>query len=98
MEPYIKFCLVCEQDKVLRQKETRLLQHLVVLERPWVLVLMDFIMGFLKVEGMKIVMVIVDRFLKSIIFMATPAVCTTKVDGALFYKHVKYFGVSSGCG
>jgi hypothetical protein len=52
--------------------------------------------GFLKVDGMDTVMVIVDRFLKYVIFMAAPSVCTTEVVVGLFYKHtVKYFGVSS---
>ena len=53
-------------------------------------------MGFLKVDGMNTVMVIVNRFSKYVVFMATPAVCTAEVIAGLFYKHVvKYFGVSS---
>ena len=53
-------------------------------------------MEFLKVDGMDTVMVIVDRFLKYVVFVATPSVCTAEVDAGLFYKHmVKYFGVPS---
>jgi len=52
--------------------------------------------GFPKVDGMDTVMVIVDKFSKYAVFMATPSVCTTEVAVGLFYKHVvKYFGVPS---
>jgi hypothetical protein len=96
VELYVKTCLVCQQDKVLRQKEAGLLQPLSILERPWVSVSMDFVVGFLKVDGMDVVMVIVDRFSKYVVFVATPSVCTTEVAAGLFYKYVvKYFGVPS---
>jgi hypothetical protein len=63
-------------------------------ERPWILVSMDFVVWFLKVDGMDTVMVIVDRFSKYAVFVATPSVCTTEVADGLFYKHVvKYFGL-----
>jgi hypothetical protein len=79
---------------VLRQKEAGLLQPLPIPERPSVSVSMDLVVGFLKVDGMDAVMVVVDKFLKYAIFMATPSVCTTEVAASLFYKHmVKYFGV-----
>ena len=53
-------------------------------------------MGFLKVDGIDAVMVVVDRFSKYVVFMATPSVCTAKVVASLFYKYVvKYFGVPS---
>ena len=67
-----------------------------MLERPWVSFLMDFVVGFPKVDGMNTVMVIVDRFSKCAIFVSTPAVCKAKVVTTLFYKYVvKYFGISS---
>ena len=96
VELYVKTCLVCQQDKVLRQKEAGLLQPLPILERPWISVSMDFVVGFPKVDGMDAVMVIVDRFSKYAVFMATPSVCTAEVAAGLFYKYVvKYFGVPS---
>lgn len=53
-------------------------------------------MGFLKVDGMDTVIVIVDRFSKYVVYVATPSVCTVEVAVGLFYKHVvKYFGVPS---
>lgn len=54
----------------------------------------DFIVKFLKVDGMNTVIVIVDRFTKYTVFVVTPIVCTTKVAAKLFYQNmVKYFGV-----
>jgi len=55
------------------------LQPLPIPERPWISVSMDFIVGFPKVDGMDTVMVIVDKFSKYAVFMATPSVCTTEV-------------------
>jgi len=53
-------------------------------------------MEFLKVDGMDAVMVIVNRFSKYVVFVATPSVCTAEVAVGLFYKYmVKYFGVPS---
>jgi len=52
--------------------------------------------GFLKVDGMDTVMVIVDRFLKYDVFVVAPSVCTVDVVAGLFFKHmVRYFGVPS---
>jgi hypothetical protein len=79
---------------VLRQKEAGLLQPLPIPESLWILVSMDFIVGFLKVDGMDTVIVIVDRFSKYVVFVATPSICTIEVAVGLFYKHVvKYFMV-----
>lgn len=52
-------------------------------------------MGFLKVDGINTVMVIVDKSTKYVMFVAAPTVCTTKVVAGLFYQNmVKCFGVS----
>jgi len=55
---------------------------------------MDFIVEFPKVDGMNTFMVVVDRWIKYAVIVATLAVCTTKVVAELFYQNmVKYFGV-----
>ena len=57
---------------------------------------MDFIVGFPKVDGMNMIMVVVDRFTKYAVFVAAPTVCTAEVATELFYRNVvKYFGVPS---
>jgi len=87
---------VCQQDKTLRQQEAGLLQLLPIPDKPWVSILMGFIVRFLKVDGMNTVMVVIDRFTKYAMFMATPTVCTTEVAVGLFYRNVvKYFEVPS---
>jgi len=96
VELYVRTCLVCQQDKTLRQREAGLLQPLPIPEKPWVSVSMDFIVGFPKVDGMNTIMVVVDRFTKYTVFMAAPMVCTAEVATELFYRNVvKYFGVPS---
>ena len=72
------------------------MQTLPVLERALLSVSMDFIYGFLKVDGKASIMVVVDRFLKYSIFVATLELRSSKVATDLFYKYVvKYFGVSA---
>jgi len=96
VELYVRTSLVCQQDKTLREREAGLLQPLLIPEKPWVSVSMDFIVGFPKVDGMNTIMVVVDRFTKYVVFVAAPTVCTTEVAAKLFYHNVvKYFGVPS---
>jgi hypothetical protein len=96
VELYVRTCLVCQQDKTLRQREAGLLQPLLIPKKPWVLVSMDFIVGFSKADGMNTIMVVVDRFTKYAVFIAAPTVRTTEVAAELFYRNVvKYFGVPS---
>lgn len=94
VEAYVKTCLVCQQDKTERKKEAGLLQPLPVPEKPWVCVSMDFITGLPKVDGMRSIMVVVDRFSKYAVFIPAPHECNAEVAADLFYKFVvKYFGV-----
>lgn len=55
---------------------------------------MDSIVGFLKVDSMQFVLVIVDRFSKYVVFVVVSNTCMADVAVELFHKHyVKYFGV-----
>lgn len=94
IELYVKTCLVCQKDKHERKKQAGLLQPLPIPERPWQSVSMDFISGFPKVEGMRSIFVVVDRFSKYAIFIAAPHACPAEVAAGLFHKFVvKYFGL-----
>ncbi|KAK4381994.1 Retrovirus-related Pol polyprotein from transposon.6 [Sesamum angolense] len=62
VEAYVRTCLVCQLDKVERKKEAGLLQPLPIPKVPWQSILMDFISGFPKVNGMSSVLIVVDRF------------------------------------
>ena len=91
---YVKTCLVCQKDKGLTQREAGLLQPLSIPDSPWISVSMDFITGVPKVKGMGSVFVVVDRFSKYVMLMATPSTCIVEVTVDLFYKNVvKYFGL-----
>ena len=91
---YVKTCHVCQVDKTERKKKAGFLQPLTVPERPWLSVSMDFISGFPKVDGKASIMVVVYRFSKYSVFVATPELCSSEIAVDLFYKYVvKYFGV-----
>ena len=51
VQAYVKTCHVCQVDKTERKREAGMLQPLPIPKRPWQCVSMDFISGFLKVEG-----------------------------------------------
>lgn len=72
VEFYGKTCLVCQQDKVLQQKEVGLLQPLIIPKKPWMSISMNFIVRFLKIDGMNTIMVIIDRFTKYAVFVDAP--------------------------
>lgn len=94
IEAYIKMCLICQYDKIERKKEAGLLQPLLVLIGPWILVSLDFISGFLEVNKLTSVLVVVDRFSKYVVFVVAPSSCPLDVAAELFYKHVeKHFGL-----
>jgi hypothetical protein len=55
---------------------------------------MDFIVVFLKVDVMDTVIVVIDKFIKYVIFVIASIVCITKfVVGLLNCNVVKYFGL-----
>jgi hypothetical protein len=88
VELSVRTCLVCQQNKVEQRKMARMLQLLPVPNRPWAPSSMDFLDGFLTVEGMMVVMVIVDRFSKYAAFIAIPGSCSTKLATKLFFANV----------
>lgn len=92
VEAYVRSCLVCHKDKVERRVEARLLQAILIPERSLVVVSVDFIIGFPKVKGMSLVMVVVDRFSKYAISIAASHACPADLVADMFYKNVvKYF-------
>lgn len=88
MEAYVRTCLVCQQDKPVRQKTAELLEPLPVPEKPWVSLSMDFIIGLPKVKGSASIMVVVDRFSKYATFIPAPQACTAAAAAQLFFKNV----------
>ena len=90
VESYVGTCLVCHQDKV-KQQHIGLLEPLPIMERPWESVIMDFTIGLTKSEGHGSIIMVVDKFSKYTMFIATPIDCTIEEMSRLFLKHiVKY--------
>ena len=55
---------------------------------------MDFITRFPKARECKSIFVMVDRFSKSLVFMAAPEACPAEEAANLFFNHVvKHFGL-----
>ena len=88
VETYVRTCLLCQQDKVEQHHPRGLLEPLLVAERPWESVIMDFIIDLPKSEGYGSVIVVVDLFSKYATFIAAPKDCTAKETTRLFLKNV----------
>nr|XP_016488540.1 PREDICTED: uncharacterized protein LOC107808515 [Nicotiana tabacum] len=81
-------------DKVEQQQPRGLLEPLLVAERPWESVTMDFITCLPKFDGYGTIMVVVDIFSKYATFMPASPGCTAKEAAKLFFKNVvKYWGL-----
>ena len=90
----MKSFLVCQLDKTEKKKMAGLLQPLPIPEKPWQSVSMDFISGFPKAGECKSIFVVVDRFSKYSVFMATPKACPAEEAANLFFSHVvKHFSL-----
>lgn len=94
VQTYMKSCLVCQMDKIEQKNETCLLYPLHIPERPWQCLSMDFITRFPKVQGYRLVVLVVDQFSKYAVFIPAPHECPIKEFARLFFSNaVKYFGI-----
>ena len=67
---YVAKCLVCQQIKVEHQNPADIMQLLFILKWKWDYIIMDFVMGLLKIEsGKDVIWVIIDRLTKSAYFL-----------------------------
>ena len=68
IEQYVQNCHVCKRAKATRDTYNRLLQPLLMPERPWIDVTMDFVTGFPKchVYGQifNAILMVIDRLSK----------------------------------
>lgn len=60
LKKHIRECGVCQQMKHETCHPVGLLQPLPILDKPWTVVSMDFVVGFPKSQRMDVVMVVVD--------------------------------------
>ncbi|KAI3454911.1 hypothetical protein Pfo_011574 [Paulownia fortunei] len=91
---YVKTCLVCPQDKVENKQPTGLLEPLLIPDRPWEFITMDFINALPKSERFGFIIVVVDQFFKYGMFIPCNKDCTTEEAAKVFLKNVvKYWGL-----
>ena len=91
VEQYLFNCHVCKQAKTSRDAYNGLLQPLPVLERPWVDLTMDFMVGLPKNQGYDAILIVVDQLSKKKHYIP----CTEENNGtnaeasaALFFRYV----------
>lgn len=76
------------------EEKVGLLQLLLVPIGLWISIFMDFISGFQKVNKLTYILVVVEKFSKYVVFIATLSSCPSKVAVKLFYKNlVKNFKI-----
>ncbi|XP_039015947.1 uncharacterized protein LOC120146474 [Hibiscus syriacus] len=93
---YTKRCLICQQDKVDRQRTVGLLEPLPVPARPWESISLDFISRLPRVGDLGSILVVVDRFSKYATFIPASKYCSAEETAKLVFKHVvKILGHSS---
>ena len=91
VEQYLRNCHVCKQAKASQDAYNGFFQPLSVLEKPWVDLTMDFVVGLLKNQGYDAILMVVDQLLIERHYI----LCTEKDDGtnaeataAMFLRHV----------
>lgn len=96
VESNVKTFHVCQMNKTEHKEEGGLLQPLPIQKRPWLFASMKFISGFPKDDCNASIMVMVERFSKYSIFIASPVNCLSEVATSFFYTHmVKFFVMQS---
>lgn len=94
IEFYVRTRLICQQDMIEKKVPNRLLEPLPIAKKPWDNVTVDFITFLSKLEGNGTIMVVVNRFLKYAIFIATTISCKAKEVACIFLRAVvKHWGI-----
>ena len=88
MEQYIVACLTCQQIKYSTQAPAGLLQPLHIPSLVLDELTMDFIMGLPNYKGFEVILVVVDRLMKSAHFGALPSQFTAQKTAMLFTELV----------
>jgi len=88
IQKFCKSCITCMQSKPQRHRPYGSLQQLLIPERPWNLIFMNFIEKLLSFSGFDTILVIVDRLSKQAIFIPTHNTITSAELACLFVTHV----------
>jgi hypothetical protein len=94
VEEYVKGCAVCQRTKASRHSPYGKLKNLVVPERPWQHITMDFIEQLPASNGFDAILVVVDRLSKFSYFIPTKGTDDTAKFAELFLNQVvKHHGL-----
>uniref|UniRef100_A0A8C6SY85 Gypsy retrotransposon integrase-like protein 1 n=1 Tax=Neogobius melanostomus TaxID=47308 RepID=A0A8C6SY85_9GOBI len=85
---YTFACTVCARSKSSNQSPAGCLRPLPVPSRPWSHIALDFVTGLPVSQGNSVILTIIDRFSKSVHFVALPKLPTALETADLLVKHV----------
>src|SRR5260370_3332069 len=85
---YVRSCTSCMHTKATHHKPYGLLKQLPIPGQPWESILMDFIKQLPTSEGFTVILVIVDRLTKQLLFIPTHDMVYTPHLARLFLTHV----------
>src|SRR5258705_6208175 len=85
---YVRSCTSCACTKVMHHKPYGLLKQLPIPSQPWESILMDFIEQLPTSEGFTVILVIVDRLTKQLLFIPTHDTVDAPQLARLFLTHI----------
>jgi transposase InsO family protein len=88
VKDHVQACVICQRNKVKHLHPAGLLQPLEVPSSVWAHLSMDFVEGFLRVNGKSVVLTVVDRFSKYAHFVPLGLPYTTTSVAKIFFDAV----------
>lgn len=85
---FVALCSTCAQAKVPRYHPAGKLQLLTNPQRPWSHIAMDFLTDILDSEGNTVIMVVIDRFTRTIHLIPLPTLPNALETATLMFNHV----------
>lgn len=85
---FVNECTVCQQEKYEATRPPGYLVPLLILSHPWIDISMDFIETLPRSEGMKTILVVVDRLTIHAHFIPLPRKYNTSLTAETFYKNM----------
>ena len=85
---FVKACSVCARNKTTTRPCSGLLRPLPIPSRPWSHIALDFVTGLPPSQGNTVVLNIIDRFSKTVHFIALAKLPTARETADLLVQHV----------
>ena len=88
LKGYIKSCDICQRIKYEIGNQADLLQPLAISHTSWTFINMDFMEGLSKSQKYDVVLEVVDRLTKFVLFIPLSHPCTAAKVATLFMQHI----------